>query len=116
MRSTVRALIKSIGCDSLTRRMSREAILDSDQLSIDPKVNPYKDMIAHETRWWAYPEARSTRMGKAAVEAKQTAAKKNESRAATAEEAEAQQSSNSDESDKESDEGADQVHKAKQLR
>ena len=74
MRSMVRALIKSIGCDGLTRRTIREAILDSDQLSIDPEVSPYRDMIAQETRWWAYPEARSTKTEKAAVENTQAAA------------------------------------------
>ena len=76
VRLTVRALIKSIGSDHdiLTRRMIREAILDSDELKIDPQVSPYKDMIAEETRWWAYPEARSTKMEKAAVENKQAAA------------------------------------------
>ena len=116
MRLTVRALIESIGCDGLTLKMIREAILDSDQLSIDPKVSPYKEMIAQETRWWAYPEARSTKMekaavenkqaaaiitkmGEAAVEAKQAAEKKKESRAAAAEEAEVQESSNGDESE-----------------
>ena len=71
VRSTVRALIKSIGSDGLTRRMIRAAILESDELKIDPEVSPYKDMIAQETRWWAYPEARSTKMEKAAVENKQ---------------------------------------------
>ena len=73
-RLTVRALIKSIGCDTLTRRMIRVAILDSDKLKIDPDVSPYKDMIAQEARWWAYPESRSTNMEKAAVENKQAAA------------------------------------------
>ena len=89
MRLTVRALIKSIGCDGLTRRMIRVAIQESDELKIDPEVSPYKEMIAQETRWWAYPE-------KAAVE--QAAEKKKESRAAAAEEAEVQESSTSDES------------------
>ena len=116
MRLRVRALIESIGCDGLTRRMIRVAIQESDELKIDPEVSPYKEMIAQETRWWAYPEARSTKMekaalenkqaaaiitkmGKTAVEAKQAAEKKKESRAAAAEEAEVQESSTSDESD-----------------
>ena len=54
--------------------MIRVAILDSDELKIDPDVSPYKDMIAQEARWWAYPESRSTKMEKAAVENKQAAA------------------------------------------
>ena len=81
--------------------MIRVAIQESDELKIDPEVSPYKDMIAQEARWWAYPEARSTRMWKAAVEAKQATTKKKESRATAAEEAEVQQSSNSDESEDE---------------
>ena len=99
VRLTVRALIESIGCDGLTRRMIRVAIQESDELKIDPEVSPYKEMIAQETRWWAYPEARSTRMERGAVEAKQAAAKKKKSRAAAVEETEAQQSGNSDESE-----------------
>ena len=108
MRLTVRALIESIGCDGLTRRMIRVAIQESDELKIDPEVSPYKEMIAQETRWWAYPEKAAvenkqaaaiiTKMGKTAVEAKQAAEKKKESRAAAAEEAEVQESSTSDES------------------
>ena len=77
MRLTVRALIKSIGDSdaNLTIRKIRVAIVDSDELKIDPEVSPYKNMIKEEARWWAYSEARSTKMGKTAVEAKQAAEK-----------------------------------------
>ena len=81
----VRALIESIGSPDLTINIIRDAIDASDQLSIDPRVDPYRTMVAQEARWWAYPKARTTKTGKAAVEAKQAAAKKKELGAATEE-------------------------------
>ena len=96
MRLKVRALIKSIGGPDLTINIIRDAICASDQFSIDPREDPYRTMVAQEARWWAYPKARKTKTGKAAVEAKQTASKKKELGAA-AEEANAQQSMSKDE-------------------